>query len=69
MPNESIGEKLNSSIVTNLFVAKSVSFLRQKFSSLKVLLVTLLVTKPILSLNVRNSDEKKSLLKLTLYFL
>ena len=69
MPNESIGEKLNSSIVTNLFVAKSVSFLQQKFSSLKVLLVTLLVTKPILSLNVRNSDEKKSLLKLTLYFL
>ena len=74
-PNESIGRKLNSSIVTNLFIAKSVSFLRQKFLLLKVLLVTLLVTKLISSLNVRNSNEKKLSpkqklsLKLRLYFL
>ena len=41
------GAKLNSSIVTNYFVAKSLSFLWQKFSSL----------------NVTNSDENKSSLK------
>ena len=51
------GTKLNSSTVTNYFVAKSLNFLRQKISSLKVLLRTLLVTKPISSLNVKNSDE------------
>ena len=47
----------------NLFVTKSLSFLWQKLLSLKALLVILLVTKPILSLNVRNSNEKKLSLK------
>ena len=62
-PNKIVGMKLNSSTVTSLLITKSLSFLRQKLSSLKVLLVTISVKKPILSLNVRNRDENKSLLK------
>ena len=47
----------------NRFVAKSLSFLWRKISSLKVLMRTLLVTKIISSLIVVNSDELEFLTK------
>ena len=60
---ENFDAKLNLATATNRFVAKSLGFLRQKISSLKVLMRTLLVTKIISSLIVVNSDEFEFLTK------